>query len=81
MPTTASAPMRVERIDFLLAADAAGDDELPLRELAQARGSLDGEALHHAFAVDMRIEKCGNVGLELRNRIIGRERRLRPSSP
>ena len=46
-------------------------------ELAQARGGLDGKALHQSFAIDMRVEKCGGVGLELRDGIVGRERDLR----
>ena len=68
---------RVERIDFLLAANAAGHDELTLRELAQTRGGLNGKALHHSFAIHVRVEKCRDVRFELRNRIVGRERDLR----
>ena len=43
MPTTASAPEGVERIYFLLAANAPGHNELLPGQLPQARGDLDAE--------------------------------------
>ena len=64
---------RIECVDLLLIANATGYDELLLREFAQARGGLDGKALHHAFAVNMRIEKCSGMRLKLRHGIVGRE--------
>ena len=48
-----------------------------LGELAQARGGLNGKALHQSLAVHVRVEKCCGVGFELRNRLVGRERDLR----
>src|ERR1035438_1746482 len=52
----------IERIHFLLAANATGDDELPFCELAQAHRSFDGEALHEPFAIDVGVKKCAGVG-------------------
>jgi len=67
----------VECIHLLLAAYAACDDELALGKLAQARGRLNRKALHQAFAIDVCVKKCGDMGFELGNRFIGSERDLR----
>src|SRR5580658_1815896 len=64
----------VQRIDLLLAANAAGNDELTLREAAQPPGGLERKAAEEAFAIDMRIEVRANVRLELRDRVVRRER-------
>ena len=77
MPATASTPDSVQSIDFLLAANAAGDDQLARCEPAQSFRGGNGKALHQAFAIDVRVEKCRDVGLELRDGLVGRERDLR----
>src|ERR1035437_5685900 len=68
---------RVQRINFLLAANAAGHDELALGEFTQARGCGYGKTLHQSFAIHVRVEKCGDVRFELRNRFVGSECHLR----
>ncbi len=48
-----------------------------LCQLAQPRRGLDGKALHHSFAVHVRVEKCRGIGLKLRNRLVRRQLHLR----
>src|SRR5580698_425175 len=67
----------VEIVHFLLAANAARDDKLTLRKLAQPRGGLNRKSFHEPFTVHMRIKKRRGVGFELRNRIVGRDLHLR----
>src|SRR5579871_5301533 len=67
----------IQRLDFLLASYASGNDEFAPREFAQASSRLDGETLHQAFTIDVRVEECGRKGLELCNRIVRREFYLR----
>src|SRR5438552_538325 len=61
----------IEIVDLLLAADSACHDQRSSCQLAQARGGIDGETLHQAFAVHMGIEVSAYVGIELRNRFVG----------
>jgi len=63
----------VELINFGLAANAAGDNQLALGKLAEASGGIDGKALHETFAIDMGVEKRGGVGFELGDGIVWRQ--------
>ena len=62
----------IEGVNFLLAANSPGHDELALRQFAQTRGDLEREALQGSFRIHVRVEKCRDVGLELRNCVVGR---------
>src|ERR1019366_9845892 len=64
-------PQRIQRVDLLLAANATCHNELQLRELAQARGSVDRKALHHSLSINMCVKECSGVGLELWNGFVG----------
>ncbi len=63
----------MERIDFLLAANAAGNDELARGEPAETRGHIERETLQHAFAIDVRVKEGGDEGIERGNGIVRRE--------
>ena len=77
MPTTASAPIASSASTSCWLRIPPATISWLLGQLAQARGSLDGEALHRSFGVDMSVEKCGDVGIKLRYRIVGSQRHLR----
>src|SRR6516162_6469804 len=67
----------LQRVNLLLAANAAGDDELAPSKFAKALSRRDWEPLHQALAVNVRVEKSSDVRVELRNCIVRRECDLR----
>ena len=66
----------VQSVNFLLASNPAGHNELLRGKFAQARRDLEGKPSHEPFAVDMRVKKCRDMGFELGDRLIGGERDL-----
>ena len=77
MPTTASAPSASSASTSCWLRMPPATMSWRCGELAQSRGCVDGKALHQPFAIHVRVEKCGDVRLELRNRFVGSERNLR----
>jgi hypothetical protein len=63
-----------EGVDLVLAADASGDNQLSRCLAAEADGYVDRKPLKEALAIDMSVEECRHVRLELRNGLIWSKR-------